>query len=326
MRRPRSTTLFFATVPAALAVWVRRNARRGHRQTWSPPGGHVVLDNDLAVRILGEGQPQVALLHGMFNSGRYWGGDYDVLARQGRLFAPDLLGFGRSPRPPTGYTIDAHADAVAGALRSVGVTEPIVFGAHSIGALVALRVAMRHPDLVAGIVAFSPPLYPDEATARERVAGSDPMARLFLSNEALSRRMCEWMCRHRDASILLMRILRPSVPLPLAEDRAEHSWASYAETLASVVIGSAASNWLSELTLPITIVAGTSDSVLELPFLSKLAQRHDNITLLTIEDAGHDLPLSHPKVCIDEIVHLLDATASPDAVNKRFAPARTDRI
>lgn len=313
--KPRVSTVFGAAAPAALAILGRRKAQRRQRRTWSPPGGRIVLDNDLAVRVVGEGEPQVALLHGMFNSGRYWGGDYDVLARQGRLLAPDLLGFGRSPRPPTGYTLDAHADAVAGALRSIGVPGPIVFGAHSIGALVSLRVAMRHPDLVAGIVAISPPLYPDEATARRRVAGTDPLSRVFLSNEALGRRMCGWMCRHRTASIRLMRVLRPSVPLPLAEDRAEHSWASYTETLASVVIGPAAPNWLAGLTLPMTVLSGTSDSVLELAFLANLEKEYDNVTLVTVEGAGHDLPLSHPAICIDEINHMLDATASTGAAN-----------
>ena len=41
---------------------------------------------------------------------------------------------------------------------------------HSLGGLLALALAERRPDLVAGVVAFCPPLYPDERTARERTA------------------------------------------------------------------------------------------------------------------------------------------------------------
>lgn len=312
MKRSRSSSVFFATLPAAVAIVAGRKAQRRPRRRWVRPGGRFIVGSDLALRILGEGQPQVALLHGMFNSGRYWGGDYDVLAHQGQLVVPDLLGFGRSPRPLTGYTLDAHADAVAATLRSVGVASPIVFGTHSLGGLVALRLALRHPDLVAGIVALAPPLYPDEATGRQRVAGTDPLARILLSNEALGRRMCGWMCRYRTASILLMRLVRPSLPSALAEDRVQHSWASYSETLVSVVIGSAPPDWLAELTLPIAIVSGAEDAALELPFLAELARRHANVTLRTIEGAGHDLPLTHPDLCIDAIVRMLGAIAPSD--------------
>ncbi|MGW2637550.1 alpha/beta fold hydrolase [Streptomyces sp. NPDC001348] len=64
----------------------------------------------------------------------------------------DLLGHGISDRP-TGfdYTMEAHADALAEALTSAGVTGAEVI-AHSMGGSVAILLAARHPRLVSRLV------------------------------------------------------------------------------------------------------------------------------------------------------------------------------
>ncbi|MFE6868074.1 alpha/beta fold hydrolase [Kitasatospora sp. NPDC057692] len=64
----------------------------------------------------------------------------------------DLLGFGISDRPADfPYTLEAHADAVAAAVRAAGAERVEVIG-HSLGGAVAIQLAHRHPGLVAGLV------------------------------------------------------------------------------------------------------------------------------------------------------------------------------
>ena len=299
-----------AAVGATAAVatsWTRR--RRAARSKWSPARG-TEQDAGLAVRVLGEGPPRIVLLHGMFNSGRYWGGSFDVLAGDGKLVVPDLLGFGRSPRPATGYSPDAHADAVADTLRSLGAAEPVVIGAHSLGTLIAMRVAVRHPNLVGGIVAISPPLYRDAATAERRLASSDPLARVLFRNERLGRSLCGWMCRFPHISAALLQIAVPSLPPALAKDRVQHSWASYSETLTSVIIGSDAPKWLDDLTLPTVVVYGTEDDVLDIDFLEDLSGLHENLRTRSVTGGGHDLPLSRTSECLGEIQSMASALAA----------------
>ncbi|MFD7835408.1 alpha/beta fold hydrolase [Streptomyces sp. NPDC059761] len=64
----------------------------------------------------------------------------------------DLLGHGISDRP-TGfdYTLESHADALAVALTSAGVTGAELI-AHSMGGSVAIVLAARHPRLVSRLV------------------------------------------------------------------------------------------------------------------------------------------------------------------------------
>ncbi|WP_049563603.1 alpha/beta fold hydrolase [Nonomuraea sp. SBT364] len=69
-----------------------------------------------------------------------------------RSLLVDLLGFGISDRPDDfPYTLEAHADAVALALRRAEVSGAEVI-AHSMGGAVAIVLAARHPGLVSGLV------------------------------------------------------------------------------------------------------------------------------------------------------------------------------
>lgn len=72
----------------------------------------------------------------------------------------DLLGFGISDRPQDfPYTIDAHADTLAEALRKAGVAGASVI-AHSMGGAVAVVLAHRHPELVDALVLVDADLDP----------------------------------------------------------------------------------------------------------------------------------------------------------------------
>ena len=65
-----------------------------------------------------------------------------------RVVVPELPGHGGSSALPAPVpTLDAYADRVAGVLDA-----PAVVAGHSLGGLVALRLAVRHPGLVRGVV------------------------------------------------------------------------------------------------------------------------------------------------------------------------------
>ncbi|GAA3558937.1 alpha/beta hydrolase [Nonomuraea rosea] len=74
------------------------------------------------------------------------------LLPRNRSLLIDLLGFGISDRPEDfPYTLEAHADALAEALRKAGVAGAAVI-AHSMGGAVATVLAARHAELVANLI------------------------------------------------------------------------------------------------------------------------------------------------------------------------------
>jgi pimeloyl-ACP methyl ester carboxylesterase len=82
------------------------------------------------------------------------------LATDHRTISYDRRGYGRTPAPasrPRGYLAEHVADAAA-LLRSLAAPHAIVFG-WSWGGIIALGLAIEHPDLVARLVLYEPPLH-----------------------------------------------------------------------------------------------------------------------------------------------------------------------
>lgn len=98
----------------------------------------------------GTGLPLV-LLHAFPLDHRMWTDVAALLPAGVPVLAPDLPGLGgETPAPAGEPALEVSADAVAGALRAAGHERAVVAGL-SMGGYVALALAERHPDLVAGI-------------------------------------------------------------------------------------------------------------------------------------------------------------------------------
>jgi len=282
-----------ATVVVSAATYAYRRARRAR---WVAPSGRVVQTSSLSVRALGDSGSPVLLLHGLIASGIFWGGAYDRLADHHRLLVPDLLGFGRSPRPASGYGPDEHAAAVLACLDDLGIDEPVVIGAHSLGTLIALRLAVTDPGRVAAIVAFGPPLYPSPAAARAHAGATSPMGRLFVLPGRVAESACRFVCDHRILAAHLAKLTHPGLPPEVAADAVQHTWASYSQTLQLVILSAEASSWLEQVGCPVHLVAGDRDPVVDHVYLQRLAETHDNVDLRD-QPGGHDLPLVRPAEC-----------------------------
>ena len=267
----------------------------GRVSRWAPGTGRDHYGT-LYARTLGSGPP-IVLLHGLVGSSRYWGSAYDQLGVDHQLVVPDLLGFGRSPKPAAGFTPDRHVDAVVAVLDELGATGPAVIGAHSAGSVLALRLAARHPDRVRAVVAFGPPLYPDPVSARAHLAAMGPMAKLFALPGPIAATACAWVCNHRPLAARMAVLALPRLPAPIAADSVEHTWASYTGTLTDVILAAEATSWLPDIEAPVLLVAGTDDPVIDHAYLAQL----EATALVRVErwSGNHHLPLRRPQACVD---------------------------
>ncbi len=113
---------------------------------------------DVHVVEAGEGAP-ILLLHGFPQSSREWARVLPRLARAGRVIAPDLRASGGSDAPDSDYRLGTLRDDAVALLDELGVERAVVVG-HDLGALVALSLAMEHPQRVSHLVVLSvPPMY-----------------------------------------------------------------------------------------------------------------------------------------------------------------------
>jgi pimeloyl-ACP methyl ester carboxylesterase len=101
----------------------------------------------------GSGSP-VVLVHGLGGAASNWVELAPELARDHRVLVPDLPGHGGSSPLAALPNLEPFADRLALLLRREGMAPAVVVG-HSLGCLVALRLAMRSPALVRGLILFS---------------------------------------------------------------------------------------------------------------------------------------------------------------------------
>jgi pimeloyl-ACP methyl ester carboxylesterase len=99
----------------------------------------------------------IVLLHCFAGSLHWWDRMTPRLAREHRVIRIDLLGFGGSEKPKSGYAMEEQAGLVALALGRLGVQGAVVVG-HSMGFDVATALAGQSSELVDRLVNI------DEAT------------------------------------------------------------------------------------------------------------------------------------------------------------------
>ena len=105
-------------------------------------------------RIPGGGIPLV-LVHGLADRGESWAPMLKRLKRAGfHVYAPDLLGYGRSPKPADGdYTMEGEAKFVYDFIQALGLQKTDL-GGWSMGGWIALDLAHDHPEVLDRVVVF----------------------------------------------------------------------------------------------------------------------------------------------------------------------------
>jgi pimeloyl-ACP methyl ester carboxylesterase len=98
----------------------------------------------------GEGEPLV-LVHGLGGSAANWLALAPLLLPGRRLLVPELPGHGGSAPLPAAPSLNAYADRVGLLLEAEGFAPAPVVG-HSLGGAISLRLAIRLPELVSGLV------------------------------------------------------------------------------------------------------------------------------------------------------------------------------
>jgi pimeloyl-ACP methyl ester carboxylesterase len=140
----------------AAAAWNNARARRAERD--HPPRGRFLEVDGVRLHYLERGAgPPVVLLHGNVVTAEdyLWSGVLDRVAERHRVVAIDRPGFGYSDRPKGRlWTPAEQADLLRHAFTRLGLDRPVVVG-HSWGTLVALALALDHPEAVRGLVLLS---------------------------------------------------------------------------------------------------------------------------------------------------------------------------
>jgi pimeloyl-ACP methyl ester carboxylesterase len=304
----RTIALGSVAVLAGLAALNRQRALDAQRRY--PPRGDFIRVRGVRLHKIDTGRPgpAVILLHGngVTLADMEISGLVARAARRRRVVAFDRPGFGYSERPRgIAWTPAAQADLLAGALERMGIAEAVVVG-HSWGSMVALALALDHPRLVQGLVWVSGYYFP---TPRTDVAFFAPPAIPVIGD------VLRWTTAPLIGQLIKNSVIRkvfaPRVPrrfsaqFPTALSlRPSQIRASLGELALMVPSAAANAPRYMDLSIPVTIMAGTADRISD-PHRQS-ARLHETIRhshLVLLPGVGH---MVH-HVAPDEVVDAIEA-------------------
>ena len=151
---------------------------------------------DLYFEERGSGPP-LLLIHGLGADADVWGASLADLAGDHRTLAYDRRGYTRSGQVPRGDFRRDGEDAAA-LLRALDAAPATVVGWSS-GGIVALDLAVHHPDLVAGLVLLEPTLHAKKRPGVRHLAAflKSSLLRRVKDDRAATEAFLRWAFRHR---------------------------------------------------------------------------------------------------------------------------------
>lgn len=277
------TTLGTVSMVLMMAVMLRRIVLETGLRPYDP------ARHRLYYRQEGIGSP-LLLLHGLAGSWRYWRRGLDGLRDHHTLYLPDLLGFGRSPKPRGDYSIAMHVEALTRLLD--GVDGRVTLAGHSMGAVVALGLCARHPSRIARLVLIGLPYFPSRHVAETSLAKESLMNRLTLARSRLPQAMCYM----KDLWGLPVFAPIARMPVDLYRDYWKHTWNSVSQSLFHTLLESDAATLLERIDRgKVTLVHGKTDPVAPIQYIRGLAERFPDLTLREL-NGGHHLYLAYPRL------------------------------
>ena len=200
------------------------------------------------------------------------------------MYAPDLLGFGGSEKPESGYSLRRYAALTLAFTEALGLERPFLLG-HSFGGKVAAATVAIYPDRFAGLILVNPGGFSVFAPWLPLVADTPGVAWLFRQ---------DWFAR---------RVL-PRTPLgSVFPDQANIEqflrWRYAHRALDLDYAGLRPA--LRHLTLPTLLVWGDDDPILPRSTVRRLLRDLPHADVRMISDAGH-APMKDQPEAFAEVV------------------------
>lgn len=277
-----------------------REWRMGLRHEW------VLLDGQKIHYVVGgQGKPLV-LVHGLGGRSEDWLPLIPGFIRNGyKVYALDLLGYGRSARPDVDYSISLEEQIVKEFLDSQGLQQPDVAG-WSMGGWISLKFAADNPGRVHDLVLL------DSAGLR-----FDAVNASFLrpKTEAGLAKMMQVLTPHP-----------PHIPGFYARDLlrgfAREDWIM-ARALKSMYTGKDLMDGrMSTVKMPVLLIWGSQDVLTPRSIGEEMHQAMPQSVLKIVDGCGHLAPVECSGEVGPSIINFLDAQAAAGSQPPAFTGSR----
>ena len=248
-------------------------------------------DIKIHYEIAGDGETAVVLVHGNIASWRWWLSVLENPPAGCTAYVSDIRGFGDSEQTEGGYNIEQFAADLDDFVNELALDHIHLVG-HSLGAAVALQYAVQYPRKVQKLMLVSPPpadgMTPSMLEDRVIFGMKLP---ILAENSRLPHIFRSASIHRAILSHVLTRISpgmdhRSKLFGDLVGDASRVSHGTLKEVIQSL------GNWtvkdkLSALDMPVLILWGDRDTVVERAPLERMARDLPHAELVVWEGIGH---------------------------------------
>ena len=222
---------------------------------------------------VGEGPP-VLLLHGLAASARWWGRVVPALSASHRVHAIDLPSFGESGRGVR-FHLDRVPDQLIALMDEAGIERASVIG-HSMGGLIAGRLAAAHPERIARLVLVDAGFLRLDPSWLHKVTG--PVRAIRFTRPPLARLLLEDVARVgpfalTDATLQLLRT----------------DWVEY----------------LPRVRAPTLVIWGEGDTICPPVIGRRIVERIPGARMVVVPASGHNPRWERPEAFLEAAVPFL---------------------
>jgi len=274
----------------------------------------------------GDSRP-IVFVHGLSGQWQNWLENIPRFARDRRVIALDLPGFGRSPMPREPIAIDFFGRVVAELCDRLGLAPAVLVG-NSMGGYVAAEVAISSPQAVERLMLVSSAGISQREAPRGRVLrvgrlmtygtrSSTAQRRALAARPALRHWILSMVIRHPSR-------LRPDVTLEgLMKGSGKPG---FYDALVSCLDYDFLER-LPEIGCPTVVLWGRQDAIIPVRDADRFVELVGGSRKVVMEDTGHVAMIERPVTFNDELQRFLDHEIGPGELSSpRHERASGDRV
>ncbi len=283
-----------------------------------------VQDRWMNIVDMGEG-PVALFVHGLSGCWQNWLENLPHFARNHRVIAVDLPGFGASEMPAETITIARYADTIDALLEVLDIDAVRLVG-NSMGGFVGAELAIRHPARVERLVLVAAAGLSVEFICTQRKAGlrhrAENIAFFNLGWIASHSTIVAKRRRLRSALLLIVAAHPDRLPARLAWEQVNGSGKPGFSDALDALLNYPIRGRLPKIKCPTLIVWGDKDRLVPLKDASVFEELIDDSRKIVYEDTGHLTMLERPARFNDDVLAFLQQAPGerrPSAETRSFA-------
>lgn len=254
----------------------------------------------LYYEIDGAGKETILFGHSMLFNLRMFDDQVSFLSDKYRCVRFDFRGQGKSQVTEGGYDLDSLTDDVIELIKTLDC-KPCHFVGFSMGGMVAMRLAIKHPDLLKSLILIDTS---SDVEPKEKMGKNKLMI---------------WVSKHFGLSLLANQIMSMFFSANFIYDNNRKELKKYwknhllandkvgvVKVVRGVLFRKSVTESLKKINLPTLILVGENDILTRYDKAEILHKNIKNSILNVIPRSGHMSPVEEPKIVNEEIADFLN--------------------